>query len=203
LRFLGCVTGLCAAFFTSAVPSARAQKVPTAVEQLHISAFGGITGRETQYRGGRNGDITAGFDFGFRPYRFIRPSVEVRGTIDVDKGHVDGQKDILGGIKLETRYRALHPYVDFLVGRAGVTYPGTGAQVPGENIFYTSSSATALDGGGGFDFDLTRHFAFKADSQLLRFDTPVTPAHIHPYEVTLGVTYRIGGGWRHPKKKDR
>jgi hypothetical protein len=72
--------------------------------------------------------------------------------------------------------------------------------VPGTSILYTSSSTNAISAGGGFDYDLTRHFAFKADSQLLRLSTPVTSGHIHPYEVTVGVTYRIGGGWRHPKR---
>jgi hypothetical protein len=200
LRCVATIAGLTVALFAAATPCARAQKIPTATEALHITVFGGATGRETDLGGGRNGDITAGGDLGLRPYRFLRPSLEIRGTTDIHKGHIDGQKDILGGIKLETSYQRLHPYIDFLAGRAGVTYAKPGALVPGTSILYTSSSATALSGGGGFDYDLTRHIAFKADSQLLRFGTPVTPGHLHPYEVTIGASYRFGGGWAHPKR---
>jgi hypothetical protein len=200
LRCVGIIAGLTVALF-AATAGLRAQSIPTATEPLHISVFAGATGRQTYLGGGRNGDFTAGVDLGLRPYRFLRPSLEIRGTTDIDKGHIDGQKDVLGGIKLEAGgYHRLHPYIDFLAGRAGITYAKPGALVPGTSILYTSSSTTALDGGGGFDYDITRHIAFKADSQLLRLSTPVTPGHLHPYEVTIGASYRFGGGWAHPKR---
>lgn len=180
--------------------SARAQKEPTATQPLHISVFGGATGVETDFGSGRNGAITAGLDLGIRPYRGIHPSLEVRGTFAVDKGHVDSQKNGLGGIKLGGNYRLFHPYGDFLFGRAEIQYAGKGAQVPGTFTFYNSSTTYAFAGGGGVDYDITRHFALKADSQLERLATPITSGHIYPYTVTVGVVYTIGGGWRRNKE---
>jgi hypothetical protein len=188
-------------FFALQTRCAEAQKVPTATEPLHIAVFGGGTGVKTGFGASKNADITAGLDIGFVPYRGLHPSLEVRGSIAVDKGKTDSQKDVLVGLRLGGNRNRFHPYGDVLFGRAQINYPGIGAQVPGTPIFYTSSTTYALAGGGGVDYDLTRHFALKVDSQLERLATPVTPGHIYPYNVTIGVVYTIGGGWRRNRNR--
>ena len=193
------LAALAAVVTTLALFSAQrlfAQKIPTATQPLHISVFGGGTAVRTGFGSSKNLDLTAGLDVGFAPYRGLHPSLEVRGSIAVDKGHVDSQKNFLGGLRLGGNFRQLHPYADFLFGRAQIDYAGKGARVPGTFVFYTSSTTYALAAGGGVDFDLTRHFALKVDSQLERLATPVTPGHIHPYSGTVGVVYTLGGGWR-------
>ena len=188
--------------FAVQATSASAQKMPTATQPLHISVFGGGTAVQTDLDSAKNVDITAGADLGFIPYRGLHPSLEVRGSIAVDKGHIDSQKNGFAGLKLGGgNFRQLHPYGDILFGRAQINYPGMGAQVPNTNIFYTSSTTWAIAGGGGVDYDVRRHFAVKLDGQYERLSTPVTPGHIHPYTGTVGVVYTIGGGWRRNKNR--
>jgi hypothetical protein len=187
--------------FAAHATSASAQKIPTATQPLHISVFGGATGVETDFEHGRNADITAGLDIGFVPYHGIHPSFEVRGSLPIEKGDTDSQKNALVGLKLGGNYRKLHPYGDILFGRAQINYPGKGAQVPGTNTFYTSSTTWAIAGGGGADYELTRHFALKLDAQIEQLSTPVISGHIHPYTGTVGVVYTIGGGWRRNRRR--
>lgn len=168
-----------------------AQVVPAATQTLRLSAFGGITGTYTGLDSGKNLGITGGIDLGFSPVFRFYPSLEVRGTLPMNGGHVDSQKNVLAGLRVSRPFGRLHPYVNILFGRGEIAY-GNGYQVPGTPVFYTHSSSNVLSPGIGLDIDLSERFAFKVDAQFQRYPTPVTTSgHINAKAGTVGLVYRF------------
>ena len=167
------------------------QAAPTATRPIHLSAFGGVTGTYTGLFGGRNLGITAGADLGIRSFYKLRPFIEVRGTYPIKKGHVDSQKNFLGGLVVARPFGRLVPYVDLLVGRGSIDY-GAGRVTPDRTLYYIKSASNVYSPGIGLDFELTDHFALKADAQIQRYSSPVAPSgHIYSKPITFGVVYRI------------
>ena len=165
------------------------QAVPTATRTLHLSAFGGVTGVYTGLQAGRNLGITAGLDLGFQRYRFLFPSLEVRGTLPIHKGQIDSQKNVLVGPKLALHHGRLQPYGDFLFGRGQINY-GSGILNPARDTVYVQSVSNIYAAGGGVDVPLDQHLALKADAQFLRYSTPVTDSgHLVATNLTLGLAY--------------
>jgi opacity protein-like surface antigen len=179
---------LIAVMFVAAI--GHAQGVPTATQQLQLSAFGGVTGTFTNLEGGKNLGITAGADLTFLPFQLVRPSFEIRGTYPVDKGTISSQKNFLVGPKVEHTFGRLHPYVDFLIGRGEIDYNQGGFAVG--DILYISSNSTIYSPGAGVDFNFTRRIDLKADFQYQHWDAPVVVSGvIHPVALTLGAVYRF------------
>jgi hypothetical protein len=171
---------------------AAAQATPTATQNLQLSAFGGITGSYTGLESSRNLGITAGADIGFKPFHLFYPSAEVRGTYPIDNGTTAGEKNIMGGLKLERFYGQYHPYVDVLYGRNKIDYQDGGYPNATGTLLYIESIANVISFGGGVDIDLTPHFAAKLDGQFQRYGTPVTASgDIYAKAFTLGVVYRL------------
>jgi hypothetical protein len=192
LRKFSSIIALTLVSFLSAVCGAQAN--PTAGRSLEISAFGGLTGTYTGISGGKNLGITAGVDVGLRPFFGFRPYLEGRGTIAIDSGHIDKQKDALGGLRLEHKVLVpgLRAYGDFLIGRGQIDYENGGYPSPTGPFLYVSSVSTVISPGAGLEFRLTDHFSALADVQFQHWDTPVTPsgaAWAKP--LTLGVRYHF------------
>jgi hypothetical protein len=188
------------------VPAARAQAGPTARSVTQISTFAAITGTQTGLDSGRNIGFTAGLDLDLLPIYGLHPSIEGRGTLAIDKGHVDSQKNILGGLKLAypiPRLPRLRPYGTALFGRGSIDYGPTGYQVPQTNIFYEISHTNVLSLGGGIDYKLSGHLFLKLDAQSQRYSTPVTLSH-HLYAITanVGLLYRFHFGHPSPEGID-
>jgi hypothetical protein len=185
---------------TSLVCIGHAQVSSTATQQLQFSAFAGGTGTFTNLDGGKNLDITAGADLTYFGLRFVRPSLEVRGSYPVDKGTISSQKSFLAGLKVEHAFGRYHPYVDFLLGRGEIDY-GQGGYPVGD-ILYISSTSTIYSPGGGLDYNFTRQIDLKADLQYQHWDAPVVPSGvIHPVAVTLGAVYRFDFNPRHHRSR--
>ncbi|HSY35299.1 MAG TPA: outer membrane beta-barrel protein [Acidobacteriaceae bacterium] len=179
----------------------HAQAMPAASRPLTLSVFGGANGTFTGLAGGKNVGITAGADLGFKPFHAFYPSVEVRGTYPFDDGHIDSQKNILVGPKVERYYGNFHPYVDFFWGRGKIDYLNGGFPNPSGTLLYLDSVSNVFAGGGGLDYTLTDHFAIKLDAQYQRYATPVTTSgSIYATPLTLGVVYRFGGPY--PRKAE-
>ena len=177
-----------------------AQGVPTATQQLQLSAFAAGTGTFTDLEGGKNLGITAGADLTFLPLRFVRPSFEIRGTYPIDKGTISSQKNFLVGPNVEHAFGRLHPYVDFLIGRGGINY-GQGGFAVG-NILFISSNSTIYSPGGGVDYNFTRRIDLKADLQYQHWDSPVVPSGvIHPVALSFGAAYRFDFNPRHHRSR--
>jgi len=174
----------------SSVPVAYSQAVPTASQALQLSAFGAASGMLTGLYGGHNAGITAGVDLSMLSLHGYHPSIEARGIYPFDKGHVDSQKSIMGGVKIDHRLARSSVYVDFLAGRGEIDYQNGGFTVG--SLKYISTSTNVYSLGVGADLDISRHFAVKADYQYQLWKTPVIPAgNIYPSVLSLGVVYRF------------
>jgi len=171
---------------------ANAQASPAAIQNLSISAFGGVSGTYTGLDESRNLWITAGADLSFRPFHGFYPSAEVRGSYPIDSGGLAGERNILGGIKVEKYYGRYHPYGDGLFGRDKIEYLGVGFLDASGTTLYQITISNAWSVGGGADIDLTPHFALKLDAQLQHYETPVTASGtIYAKAYTAAVVYRF------------
>jgi hypothetical protein len=169
--------------------TAWGQAMPTASQGSNLSVFAGVTGVYTGIDQGKNLGITAGADYSIHGFFGFRPAIEVRGTYPLHDGTVDDQKSILGGVRLERPIRRFHPYGDFLVGRGEIDY--VTPLVIGFSE-YIRTASTVYSPGAGFEYDLTPHFAFRADAQDQHWDTPVNNSgSAWAKQGTLAVTYKF------------
>lgn len=179
------------------LPMARAQQaLPTATQPLQLSVFSGFGGVFTGLREGKNLDLLAGADLGLSPVHGFRPTVEVRGAYPVDGGSVDSQKSILGGIKTDFLLNHhLRPYADFLFGRGQINYHG-GYQF--NNQIYVLTTTNVYSFGGGFDYDLTEHFAVRLDGQFQKWGyAPTASGNIYSKVGNAAIVYRFNFGHRY------
>ncbi|HEY4379077.1 MAG TPA: hypothetical protein VGN01_01960 [Acidobacteriaceae bacterium] len=175
----------------ASVSAARAQDThPTASRALQLSAFGGVAGVYTGLAGGKNFSVVAGADLGLPPWRGVRPTLEVRGLYPTDHGLVDSQKSILAGAKFEFLLsHRLRPYGDFLFGRGESNY-GFGYLF--NNNVYALTTNNVYSPGGGFDYDLTEHFAVRVDGQFQKWGSAPTPSGTIWSKVGMaGLVYRF------------
>jgi hypothetical protein len=176
----------------------HAQSVPTATQQLQLSAFVASTDTFTYLAGGKNLDITAGVDLTLPAFRVFSLSVEVRGTYPIDKGRISSQKDFMVGPKIEYPLGRLRPYADLFVGRGKINY-----HTPGYifgNFRYVSSTTIVYSPGVGLDYYFTDALGVKIDAQFQRSNTPATDSGtINPTAITLGTIYNFdfNPGHRH------
>ena len=169
------------------------QALPTARRTLQLSAFGLVTGTYTGLSGGRNLGVVLGGDLSFYRVKSVLFSAEVRGTYPLDKGNVDGQKSILGGLRAENRFSHVVVFGDALAGRGALDYVNGGYIVP--PLVYYSSTSNLFAGGGGAELDLTPALALKVDAQVLHWNLPFTTA-IYSKQIGVGVVYRFGANSR-------
>lgn len=173
---------------------AKAQSAhPTAIQPLQLTAFVGGSADYTGLEGGKNVSLTAGADLAFSPFHSLRPALEVRGFIPIDKGTISSQKAVLGGLRLDFLLgHRFHPYGDILIGRGQIDYAGTnGLEYNG--LGYRMTNSNIFSGGGGLDYDITDHFAVKIDAQIQRWGSiPTASGTINPKIGTIGVVYRFG-----------
>lgn len=174
--------------------TAHAQKSqPSASKLLELSAFGGLTGTYTGLSGGRNLGITAGVDVGLPSYHGFRPFVEGRGTYPMDGGHIDAQKNALGGIRVERPFfPGLRVYGDFLFGRGEINYQNGGYPSLDGRYLYLSSTSDVLSPGIGAEYSLSDHVSAVADFQFQHWNTPAAPSgSLWARPMTLGARYRF------------
>ena len=183
------------AFATLAgLPRATAQALPTATASYHISAFGGVAGDFTGLALAKNGDITAGFDFGIRPFAGFYPSLEVRGVYPVAKGNTVNTENAVVGVRVARHKNNLHGYGDVLFGRGKLTFPG-GYPNPSDTFIVLSNTSDVLSFGGGAEYFLSTHWGVQGDFQLQRYQTPVTVSgNLFSKVFSVSVVYRFGNG---------
>ena len=189
---------------------AAGQNAPTAKQALQVSAFGGLTGAYTGIHPnlpvtdvfgvivgttpapeqGKNLAITAGIDMTVRPFFGVSPGIEVRGTYPVNSGAVAGERNLLGGLRLEKQFRFARVYGDLLVGRGEIVYNPPFLDV-GAQLFYLQNISNVISPGGGAEVDLSRHFALRGDIQYQRYAAPVPAGHVWATPVTAALVYRF------------
>lgn len=174
--------------------SAHAQAAPTAYANIRLSAFAGASANYTGVQLAKNGDITAGFDVGFRPFAGFFPALEARGTYPILDGQVANQKNLLAGIRLGRRKQNFNPYGDVLFGRGILNFPN-GLANPANTFTVLSNTTNVLSFGGGLDYVLAQHWAVKGDFQFQKYDSPVTTSgSVFSKVFTAAIVYRIGTG---------
>jgi hypothetical protein len=183
-----------------------AQGGPTAVQPLQLSVFGGLSGVYTglvpsgnpDAPQGKNLSITAGVDLGLLSHHGIRPTIEVRGTLPMDKGAVDAEKSVLFGGRFDFWMgHRLHPYADFLFGRGQTEYPG--GYIFG-NYQYNLTTTNVISPGGGVDFDLTPQLAIKADLQYQHWGSmPTASGSVWSKPITVAVVYHFDFNKHHKR----
>ena len=172
---------------------AFSQATPTASRALQVSAFGGLSGVYTGLNGGRNLSITAGADLGFQSRYSLYPSIELRGTYPISNGHIDSQKNVLGGLRVAKIYGRFSPYADILAGLGQIHYDPLYPNLT-RTFAYSYSSSTVISPGGGLNYRLNDRFGVKIDAQYQRYSTPVTASgHLYATPITVGVIYRFFG----------
>jgi hypothetical protein len=164
---------------------------PTAIQKLQLSAFGGVSPDFTGLSGGKNVAITAGVDLALPPVYHLRPTAEFRGTYPIDGGTIDSQREVLGGLRVDFLLgRRIHPYGDFLFGRGEMKYGGSGYFFG--NFDYDLTTTNVYSPGAGLDYDLTSHFAVKADGQFQRWGGAPTPSGtVYAKVATVALVYHI------------
>jgi hypothetical protein len=179
--------------------SIQAQGTPVATRQVDFSAFAGVTGIYTGLSQGRNAAVTVGIDLNLPEIAHFRPALEVRATEPFDHGSVDAQRSLLAGLRVETRYGRLHPYVDFLAGGGQITFVHPYVRYD-STILTTEGPSTVLSPGAGLRYDLTPHFSLIADAQFQRWNTAASlSGHLFSKPLTLGLTYTFAPHQRHPR----
>jgi hypothetical protein len=186
LKFLF-VFGILGFLSVYAPSSATAQALPVADKASDISVFAGVGHVDPDYGKIANDGITAGVDF-TRYFRRlpVDPSIEVRGTY-VDSLQVT-EKAVMGGLRLTGNLRRFHPYGDFLVGGAEITFHPD--PLPG----YTGDRGRIYSLGGGVDIDLFHNVALMADYQHQSWNLGKNIA-VHPdgSNFTLSPTWIVVG----------
>lgn len=174
--------------------NAQAQMAqPTANKLFEISTFGGFNGTYTGLSGGKNLGLTAGVDVGIRSYYGFRPFLEGRGTYPVDGGHIDAQRNALGGVRVERFvFPGLRVYGDFLLGRGQIDYLNGGYPEPGGEFLILKSTSNVYSPGGGAEYRFTDQLSGVIDAQFQHWDTPASASgHIWSTPIMVGARYRF------------
>lgn len=170
---------------------AQAQATPTATRTFRFALFGSATATSTGFAGGRNVGITSGLDVDLPAIARFRPAFELRGSYPIDGGHVDAQRNFLGGLRvgysLGERFR---PYAFGLFGRGRIDFNSNGYQLANTPVFYTVSSSNVTSYGAGLDVALTGTISTRLDLQINHQKTPVsTTGSLNAEAVSIGLVW--------------
>ncbi len=194
------------------IPAVHAQTTSTAQRRLDLSAFVLLSGTDTGLGSSpyadpngiagppsKNLTLSLGADLGFYSSHSFELQAEVRGGTPVDSGTVDGQKSILGGLRVTHEpggsgfFGRVRPYGTLLAGRGQIDYQNVGYLIPG--TLYISNNSAVYAAGLGTEVDVTRRFAVRVDAQFQRWNTPVTAdGALRVAQGGVGLVYRYGTG---------
>jgi opacity protein-like surface antigen len=175
-----------------ASPAARAQaQAAAAGPGSNVLAGGGVSGFESDYDPRKIG--------GYFAYVDVHPTWRygLEGEARYLRLHTDEdvtQTTYLGGVHVYLRPQAFRPYAKFLIGVGRINFPfnlGTGsylALAPGAGIDYVVSdrlTIRAID----FEYQAWPQFTYGA----------AHPADLHPYGISVGLSYRINRLRRYPR----
>jgi len=185
MRTALCISSIALLAAISATPAARAQATYTADRVDGLSAFGAYSYLDTDY-GQNDKGYLFGADFTHSLHnRFIIPSIEARYMGSTGPGITEDS--FLGGLKVETHVRHLHPYAAVFVGYGVIHYGSVNG----------SDNSIAYAIAVGADYNITRQFAVKVDAQEQFWKLGQASSELTPESISFGVLYRIPSGWAH------
>jgi hypothetical protein len=174
------------------------QGVPTATQELQLSAFFLATQTVTNLQGGQNSGIISGVDLTVPAVHSVGTGVELRGSYPIYNNSVSNQKSFVVGPKIEYQAGSLRLYADILIGRGRISYLG-GGYIFGA-LKYIRSDSPVFSPGIGCDFRVTHRAALKVDVQYQSWNTPtVASGRIRSESVSVGGVYNFDFNRRHPK----
>ncbi len=170
-----------------ASPAAHAQAQPAASGPgSNLLAGGGVSAFETDY-----GQRTIG---GYFAYVDLHPTWRygLEGEARYLRLRTDEnvtQTNYLGGVHVYLRPQAFRPYAKFLVGLGRMNFP----------FNYGTGTYLALAPGAGIDYMVSDRLTIRAIDFEYQEWPQFTFGNLHPYGVSMGLSYRINKLRRYPK----
>lgn len=134
----------------------------------------------------KNAGGTVGAEANIGGMSHLRPSVQFRAV--GSGGRLSDQYAYSIGPRAEFPFGHFRPYADFLFGYGIIKYERPQI-VNGKP--YTSDNSLVYTYGGGLDYELSRHWAIRADLQRQRWKVGDNNPAFHPVQMSLGVRYRF------------
>ena len=162
----------------------EAQALPTASKGGEISIYGAYAHVWPHYGTEQDNGVTFGAEYTHFVNWFVRPSLELRGK--VVSGQTVNQRTWGGGIRGQHRFGNFYPYIDFLISSGTITFPHPTIGTSGSP--YVSDNSIVYSLGGGVDYDITSHFAVRADYQFEHWNLGRSLSFT-PEALSIGVVY--------------
>jgi hypothetical protein len=172
--------------------------MPTATQDLKLSAFVLATHTITNLHGDQNSDIVSGVDLTIPAFHSVDAGAELRGSYPIHGGSLSSQESFVLGPKIDYSIKSVRLYVDLLAGRGRINYLD-GGYVFGA-LKYIRSDSPVFSTGVGCDLRFTHRSAIKVDFQFQAWDTPaVASGRITPGSVSIGGVYNFDFNRNHPE----
>jgi hypothetical protein len=166
----------------------NAQALPSVDRGAELSTFVLATSINPDYGQTRNLGYSVGFDYTRFLPGLVQPSLELRYTHA--NGRTVNEQAILGGLRLQSTIRNVHPYFLLMAGRGVIAF----------NFFNGSSSsndAMVYAFGGGADLNVGRLWKVRADFSSQHWN--LDPSTLTPSAISVGIAYRVPYGTRSPR----
>lgn len=157
----------------------------TARQRIRLRAYGMFSYVNPDFQGDtRSTGATLGGDVdGFRLLPRTELGLDARYTFS--SGNLSNQYYFGGGPRLSLNVGRFKPYGDFLFGHGKSIFNN-----PGDPT-YTHDETGALTYGGGFDYQITRSWAVRADVQHERWRFSANTPYFYPVAVSVGASYQF------------
>jgi len=166
---------------TIATSRARAQAIPTVERGSEFAPFAMATSLNPDWGQTNNLGFTAGFDYTHFIPGIVQPSAEFRITHAA--GRTVNESTYLGGFKLQTTIRNLHPYAIVLAGKGIITF----------NYFYNGGlkgdDSAVYAYGGGLEFKPLRSWKVRAEYTQQHWN--LDPNTLTPSALGVGIAYTV------------
>ncbi len=175
--------GLVALAAPAAAHGQRAEE--TAHQLIRLKAYGMFSYVRPDYNGSthNSGGTIGGNIDGFRILPRTEIGMDVRYTFS--NGTITDLYYYGGGPRVSFNAGAFKPYADFLFGH------GTGTFNTTTDANYKQDVSAVPTYGGGFDYQLTRSWAVRADIQRQRWRYGIHQPYFYPAVVSVGASYQF------------
>jgi hypothetical protein len=161
---------------------ASAQAMVTAQRGAEIAPFVQTTVLSPDWGPSYNFGYTVGVDYTRFIRSIVQPSLEFRMVSA--NGNTANELSYVGGLKLETSVRSVHPYFTFLAGNGTITFAD-----PSVNYVGPTNSFFIYSLGGGAEFNIKSQWKLRVDVTQQTWN--IDPQVLTPTAVNVGIAYRL------------
>lgn len=157
----------------------------TARQRIRLRAYGMYSYVNPDSRGDTKAQgATIGGDIdGFRLLPHTELGMDARYTFS--SATASNQFYFGGGPRLSLELGRFKPYGDFLFGHGSSNFKNS------NDPTYTEDKTGAIAYGGGFDYQLTRTWAIRADVQRQRWRFSQNTPYFYPTAISVGASYQF------------